>query len=102
MAAFNTAQRNKLAAQQEAMPGGRYPIRNAKDLENAFKDWVRTGRPTDVAAWIHKRAKQLGLPDPIKSKPDSEGAGDKKGPADEPETYDTLIQRAATRATKKG
>lgn len=57
--------RAKLDASGETMSGGRYPIRDSVDLANAYKDYVRTGRPGDVAAWIGRRAKVLGLPNPI-------------------------------------
>ena len=60
------ATRDKLDAKGETMAGGRYPIHNATDLENAYKDYIRTGRPGDVAAWITKRANALGLPNPLK------------------------------------
>lgn len=65
MADFTTAERRRLAANGEAMPDGSYPIRNQTDLGNAHSDYIRTGRPPQVAAWIAKRAKQLGLPNPL-------------------------------------
>jgi len=70
------ATRDKLDKQGETMPGGRYPIRNATDLANAAKDYVRTGRPADVAAWIGSRAKALGLPNPLS---DTESKAEDKG-----------------------
>lgn len=63
---FTRAERDQLAKSGEARPDGSYPIRNARDLENAHKDWARTGREADVAAWIGKRAKALRLPNPAK------------------------------------
>jgi hypothetical protein len=62
---FTSSERKKLAASGAAMADGSYPIRNQQDLENAYKDWIRTGRSSQVAAHIAKRAKQLGLANPI-------------------------------------
>lgn len=67
---FTRAERDDLAKQGLARPDGSYPIRNASDLENAAKDYVRTGKDPSVAAWIGKRAKALGVPNPAKQKYD--------------------------------
>lgn len=64
---FTRSERDALAKSGEARKDGSYPIRDARDLENAAKDWIRTGRQADVAAWIGKRAKALGLPNPARS-----------------------------------
>ena len=39
------------------MPDGSYPIRSAKDVENAVRDYFRTGKKPDVKAHIIARAK---------------------------------------------
>jgi hypothetical protein len=81
VAQFDAVARKKLAAAGEAMADGSYPIRNAQDLANAYKDWIRTGRSPAVAAHIGQRAKALGLPNPISG--DSEGASDQPPARDE-------------------
>ena len=49
------------------MPDGSYPIRSAKDVENAVRDYYRSGKKPDVKAHIIARAKAIGaesaLPD---------------------------------------
>jgi hypothetical protein len=60
-------ERTALAKSGEARPDGSYPIRNQGDLDNAAKDWIRTGRDPAVAAWIAIRAKALKLPNPARS-----------------------------------
>ena len=49
------------------MPDGSYPIRSAKDVENAVRDCCRSGEKPDVKAHIVARAKAIGadsaLPD---------------------------------------
>lgn len=64
---FTKAERSELTKQGLARPDGSYPIRNAGDLDNAAKDWIRTGRDPEVAAWIAARAKALKLPNPARS-----------------------------------
>jgi hypothetical protein len=59
----STEQRQKMAKQGTAMPGGRYPIANASDLKNAIQAFGR-GKPGDKPAikrHIIKRARALGL-----------------------------------------
>lgn len=46
----------------EAMPGGRFPIRNASDLQNAKHAFGRANDKPAVKRWINKRAKELGKP----------------------------------------
>lgn len=58
---LDAASRHKLASQGVARPDGSYPIGNQADLDNAVKDWIRTGRPGAVKAWIVKRANALKL-----------------------------------------
>lgn len=64
---FTRAERDALAKTGEARPDGSYPIRDARDLQNAAADWARTGHDPDVAAWIGKRAKALKLPNPART-----------------------------------
>lgn len=80
---FTRTERQQLAANGEAMPDGRYPIRNQADIENAYKDWTRTGRNPQVAAWIGKRAKALGVPNPAN------------------QSYDQIIAAHAARLPKR-
>lgn len=58
---FSQDERDRAEKQGNAMPGGRYPIENQDDLDNAVEDYIRTGRPSAVAAHIHAQAKKLGL-----------------------------------------
>ena len=58
---LTTARRLALAKQHKAMPGGRYPIRNATDLRNAIQAYGRSKTPAATKAWIVSRAKALGL-----------------------------------------
>ena len=64
---FSAAQREKDAEGGVAMPDGSYPIRNARDVENAVRDFNRSGQKPDVKAHIIARAKAIGaenaLPD---------------------------------------
>ena len=65
MAKFTAEQRRKLASTGSALPGGRYPIRNAQDLSNAIHALGRakggaSGRAV-VKRFIIRRAKALGL-----------------------------------------
>lgn len=66
---FNAADRHKLAATGVARPDGSYPIRDQQDLDNAVKDWIRTGRSLSVKGWIDKRAKALDLEMPTTAAP---------------------------------
>ena len=43
-----------------ALPDGSYPIRTAKDVENAVKDFSRFGQKADVKAHIIRRARAIG------------------------------------------
>ncbi len=64
---FSADEREKDAEEGVAMPDGSYPIRSAKDVENAARDYFRTGEKPDVKAHIIARAKAIGaesaLPD---------------------------------------
>jgi hypothetical protein len=61
VATINVQQRRADAKAGIARPDGSYPIRNQQDIDNAVKDWVRTGRPLAVKEWIRKRANALNL-----------------------------------------
>jgi hypothetical protein len=64
---FSAAEREKDAEAGVAMPDGSYPIKSAKDVENAVRDYNRSGQKPDVKAHIITRAKAIGaesaLPD---------------------------------------
>ena len=76
MADMNTADRKAAAAQGDAMAGGRFPIRNKADLQNAIHAVGRAkggeaGRAA-VRRFIMKRAKALDCMDlvPASWRPD--------------------------------
>lgn len=59
---FSHKERKDLAEKGEAMPNGKYPIRNKQDLHDAIKLVGASNMPeSEVKAWIKKRAKALGL-----------------------------------------
>ena len=60
---FNTMQRRRLAARNQAMSDGGFPIRNVSDLKNAIQAYGRAKNKPAVKAWIKKRARQLGRED---------------------------------------
>lgn len=57
---FNQMQRQRLAAKNQAMPDGSFPIRNVADLKRAIQAYGRAKNKAAAKAWIIKRAKQLG------------------------------------------
>lgn len=62
MGDISTAQRDAAVSKHEAMPGGRFPIRNRQDLANAIRAVGRAkaeDRPA-VRRFIMRRAKALG------------------------------------------
>jgi hypothetical protein len=65
--AFATARREADAAAGAAMPDGSYPIESAEDVENAVRDYYRSGKRPEIRAHIIARAKSIGaknaLPD---------------------------------------
>ena len=70
MADIPAAARPKAASQGQAMPGGRFPIRNRTDLANAIRAVGRVQPPTEearsrVRRFIIKRARALGATDAI-------------------------------------
>ena len=63
---FSHKERMDLAERGEAMPNGKYPIRNSQDLKDAIKLVGASAMPeSKVKAWIKKRAKELGLEDEL-------------------------------------
>lgn len=60
---YSAEERKKMTDKGEAMAGGKYPIKSKADVENAVKDWNRTGQAADVKAHILARAKDLGCTD---------------------------------------
>lgn len=59
---FSHSERKDFAKKGEAMPNGKYPIRNSQDLKDAIKLSGASDMPKEkVKAWIKKRAKELGL-----------------------------------------
>jgi len=57
--------RKKAAAEGQAMPGGRFPVRNRADLANAIRAVGRVQPPTEearskVRRFLIKRAKAIG------------------------------------------
>lgn len=59
---FSHKERMDLAERGEAMPNGKYPIRNSQDLKDAIRLVGASDMPkSEVKAWIKKRAKELGL-----------------------------------------
>lgn len=70
MADMNTAARKKAAAQGQAMPGGRFPVKTRADLENAIRAVGRVRPNTEearsrVRRFIIQRAKAIGASDAI-------------------------------------
>jgi hypothetical protein len=64
---FLSEDRQEDAEGRVALPDGSYPIRSAKDIENALRDYYRSGKKPDVKTHIIARAKAFGaesaLPD---------------------------------------
>ena len=99
--AFAAAEREKDAEAGVAMPDGSYPIRSAEDVENAVKDYGRSGRKEDVKAHIIARAKAIGaesaLPDGWAKRPEK-SAAPILAPAAPAETSGALAKAAAALA----
>jgi len=80
VAEFTAEQRRRLAARGQALPGGRFPIRNRADLENAIRAVGRAGGPegteadrNEVRRFIIQRARALGLSELIPDTWNSDG-----------------------------
>lgn len=80
MAGPDTETRRRLAGQNKALPGGRFPIRNGADLAKAIKAVGRAaggeqGR-RKVRRFIISRAKALGLTSSIPDSWNADGSVD--------------------------
>lgn len=74
---FSHKERKDLAKKGEAMPNGKYPIRNSQDLKDAIRLVGASSMPEgEVKAWIKKRAKALGLTDELPEDWEIEKAAD--------------------------
>lgn len=63
---FTHEERKDLAKKGEAMPNGKYPIRNRQDLKDAIRlSGSSSMSKEDVKKWIKKRAKELNLEDEL-------------------------------------
>lgn len=63
---FTHEERKDLAKKGEAMPNGKYPIRNRQDLKDAIRLFGSSSMSKeDVKKWIKKRAKELNLEDEL-------------------------------------
>jgi hypothetical protein len=94
---FSPKEREQEAEEGVAMPDGSYPIRSAKDVENAVRDYYRSGKKPDVKTHIISRAKAIGaesaLPDDWAEKADkAAGLSDRLGAAP---ASDALAKAAA-------
>ena len=58
--AFAAAERAKDARSGVAMPDGSYPIKSVEDVENAVRDYYRSGEKPEIKAHIIARAKAIG------------------------------------------
>lgn len=75
MADLNAAARQKAADSGKAMPGGRFPIRNRGDLQNAIRAVGRAkGDHNLVRRFIIRRARALGLSSLVPSNWGSDGS----------------------------
>lgn len=77
MAEFSEKQRERLDEQGKAMEGGRFPIRNRSDLQNAIRAVGRakggaSGR-AKVRRFIMRRARELGATGMIPDSWNSDG-----------------------------
>lgn len=63
--AFAAAERAKDARSGVAMADGAYPIRSPSDVENAVRDYYRSGQKPEVKAHIIARAHAIGAEDAL-------------------------------------
>lgn len=92
---FSHSERKDLAKKGEAMPNGKYPIRNEQDLHDAIRLVGASDMPkSEVKAWIRKRAKELGLTDKL---PESWGEK-KEGKVEKSENETGVEEKAMTTA----
>jgi hypothetical protein len=96
---LSAAERGKDPEAGVAMPDGSYPIRSAKDVENAVRDYYRSGQKPDVRAHIIARAKAIGaenaLPDDWKELADKAAA-----PSVSPNAAPEALAKAAAALTQ--
>jgi hypothetical protein len=94
---FSAREREKGAEEGVAMPDGSYPIRSAKDVENAVRDYFRSGKKADVKAHIIARARAIGaesaLPDDWRERTDK--AADLSDPFGGARAQDAMSKAAA-------
>lgn len=79
MADISAEQRRQAASRGQALPGGRFPIRNRTDLENAIRAVGRVRPNTEAARakvrrFIIRRAHALGLSNLIPDTWSSDGS----------------------------
>lgn len=79
MADFTAQQRHDMAASGMAMQGGRFPIANRGDLENAIRAVGRVQPDTEearamVRRFIMKRARDIGASDLIPATWNADGS----------------------------
>lgn len=63
MVTFTAEQRQELAKEHEALPGGGFPIRNRADLKRAIQAFGRAKNPNAAKRWIIRRARELEAED---------------------------------------
>lgn len=82
---FSAARRRHLAGTGAAMAGGRFPIEDKEDLQNAVRLLGHASDKSAVVAHIKRRAKAIGAPNPFIKKDWAEwdaarpGAGERTG-----------------------
>jgi hypothetical protein len=65
---YDTPQRKKMAGKGQALPGGRFPIKDGSDLAKAIRlAGHAKGDQGSVRAYIKRRAAALGLSSKIPS-----------------------------------
>lgn len=102
----STDERKRLASEGNALPDGSYPIENEEDLHNAAH-LARTGHGDAAAAkrLIAKRAKELGVANPLASDAQKDAPANTETPAaTEPQADEIakadLVKAAVTEAIK--
>jgi hypothetical protein len=97
--AFAVAEREKDAKNGVAMPDGSYPIKSAKAVENAVRDYYRSGERPKVKAHIIARARAIGAEGSLPADwTASEKAAFSVGPGKTSNGAETLAKAAAALA----
>lgn len=98
---IDTATRRRLAKEGKALPDGSYPIESKEDLHNAAI-LARSGHGNVAAAkrLIARRAKELGVPNPLKDKKKGGSDASKGAAVSQPDTQDTTVKDADPEAVK--